>query len=155
SARDVCVLANALAQILFPYGSALGERVKFDGINYTVVGVLEPKGTMLGSGQDNFAVVPITTALNRYGGRWTSISILVQAPDQASYEDTVEQVRGIMRTLRKVPPGKPDDFEIFSNDSLIDQFKSFTLAARVGATVISSIALLAAGIGIMNIMLVS
>ena len=57
--------------------------------------------------------------------------------------------------LRKVPPGKKDDFEIFSNDSLISQFNSFTLAVRVGVAVISSISLLAAGIGIMNIMLVS
>ena len=68
---------------------------------------------------------------------------------------TPEEVRGILRVLRKVPPGKEDDFEIFSNDSMISQFNSFTLAVRVGVAVISSIALLAAGIGIMNIMLVS
>src|SRR5437667_1621947 len=49
SARDICVLGGALSKILFPFGSALGERVKLDGINYTVVGVLEPKGAMLGS----------------------------------------------------------------------------------------------------------
>ena len=57
--------------------------------------------------------------------------------------------------IRKVPPGEEDDFEIFSNDSLIAQFKTFTFTVRVGVAVISSIALLAAGIGIMNIMLVS
>jgi putative ABC transport system permease protein len=117
--------------------------------------VLEPKGTSLGGNQDNFVVVPVTTGLNRFG-RWNrSLNILVQARDQASYEDTVEQVRGIMRVIRKVPPGKEDDFEIFSNDSLIEQFKSFTMAVRLGVAVISSISLLAAGIGIMNIMLVS
>src|SRR3989454_8034465 len=60
-----------------------------------------------------------------------------------------------MRVLRKVPPGKEDDFEIFSNDSLIAQFNSFTMAVRLGVSLISSISLLAAGIGIMNIMLVS
>src|SRR5436190_11558853 len=47
-ARDVCVLGHKLAQILFPHGSAWGERIKFDGINYTVIGVLEPKGASLG-----------------------------------------------------------------------------------------------------------
>ena len=99
--------------------------------------------------------MPLTTGLNRYGRTWRSLSILVQARDQASYEDTVEQVRGILRAARKVPPGKEDDFEIFSNDSLIGQFNSFTLTVRYGVTVVSSIALLAAGIGIMNIMLVS
>src|SRR5439155_10155280 len=136
-------------------GSALGERIKLDGINYTVVGVLQSKGEMLGGNQDNFAVIPITTGLNRYGRSWRSLSILVQARDQAGYDDTVEQVRGVLRAIRKVEPGKEDDFEIFSNDSLISQFQSFTLTVRVGVAVVSSIALIAAGIGIMNIMLVS
>jgi putative ABC transport system permease protein len=153
--RDVCVLGNGLAKTVFPRGSPLGERLKINGINYTVVGVLAPKGGQLNGDQDNFAVVPLTTGMNRFG-RWRrSLSILVQARDQASYEDTVEQVRGILRVVRKVPPGKEDDFELFSNDSMISQFNSFTMAVRVGVSAVSSISLLAAGIGIMNIMLVS
>ncbi|MBI4324625.1 MAG: ABC transporter permease [Chloroflexi bacterium] len=155
SAHDVCVLGHGLAKTLFPFGSPLDERVKINGINYLVVGVLEPKGAALGGDQDNFAVIPITTGLNRFGYAWRSLSILVQARDQASYDDTVEQVRGLLRTIRKVPPGKEDDFEVFSNDSLITQFKTFTKAVRIGVAVVSSIALIAAGIGIMNIMLVS
>jgi putative ABC transport system permease protein len=156
-ARDVCVLGASLAKSIFPLGSAVGERLKINGFNYTVIGVLAPKGGSLGGDQDNFAVVPITAGLNHFGvSQWArSLNILVQARDQDSYEDTVEQVRGIMRVLRKVPPGKEDDFEIFSNDSLIAQFNSFTMAVRLGVSLISSIALLAAGIGIMNIMLVS
>jgi putative ABC transport system permease protein len=126
-----------------------------DGINYTVVGVLEPKGAALGGEQDNFVIIPLSTGLNRYGRLWSSLSILVQAENQATYDDTVEQVRGILRTVRKVEPGAEDDFEIFSNDSLIQQFKNFTFIVRVVVAVVSSIALLAAGVGIMNIMLVS
>jgi putative ABC transport system permease protein len=155
NARDVCVLGSGLAKTVFPFGSAVGERLKINGINYTVVGVLESKGGTSNGDQDNFAVVPITTALNRFG-RWAwSLTILVQARDVASYDDTVEQVRGILRVARKVPPGAEDDFELFSNDSIIAQFNSFTMAVRIGITVVSSIALIAAGIGIMNIMLVS
>lgn len=155
SARDVVVVAAAVARTLFPFGSALGDRVKVDGINYTVVGVLESKGASLGGDQDNFVIIPITTGLNRYGRIWASLSILVQAASQEAYEDTVEQVRGILRAVRKVEPGVEDDFEVFSNDSLIKQFQNFTLTVRIVVAVISSIALLAAGIGIMNIMLVS
>jgi putative ABC transport system permease protein len=99
-------------------------------------------------------VIPLTTALDRYG-RERTLTIQVQAWNQASFEDTIEQARGILRTIRRVPPGAEEDFEIFSNDSLIAQFRNFTMAVRAGAGVISSIALLAAGIGIMNIMLVS
>jgi putative ABC transport system permease protein len=152
--RHVCVLGNSLAKTVFPRSSAVGERLKINGINYDVVGVLEAKGAQVGGDQDNFAVVPITTGLNRFG-RWRSLNILVQARDQTAYEDTVEEVRGLLRVIRRVPPGKEDDFEVFSNDSLISQFNAFTLAVRVGVSAISSIALLAAGIGIMNIMLVS
>ena len=153
--RDVCVLGSILATNIFPNRSAVGEQVKIDGINYNVVGVLAPKGGALGGDQDNFAVVPLTTGLNRYG-RWNrSLNILVQARDQASYAATVEEVRGLMRVTRKVPPGEEDDFETISNDSMIGQFNTFTAAVRIGVAIVSSIALLAAGVGIMNIMLVS
>jgi putative ABC transport system permease protein len=160
NARDVCVLGHALAETVFPFGSAVGERLKLNGVDYAVVGVLAPKGGALGGEQDNFAVIPLTTALNRFGRRWRSLMIrglriLVQAPNAASYEDCVEQVRGILRVARKVPPGAEDDFEIFSNDSLIAQFNSFTRKVRIGVAIVSSVALIAAGVGIMNIMLVS
>jgi putative ABC transport system permease protein len=155
SARNVCVLGHSLKKKLFPFGgSPLGEVVKFEGINYKVVGYLEPKGSMFGE-QDNFIAIPLTTGLNRFGREWRSLAIYVQARGAPAYEDTVEQVRGALRSIRKVPPGEEDDFEIFSNDTLIAQFRGLTLAVRVGVAIISSIALLAAGIGIMNIMLVS
>jgi putative ABC transport system permease protein len=155
SARAVVVLAANVAKVLFPFGSPLGERVKVDGVYYQVIGVLEPKGAALGGEQDNFVIIPLSTGLNRYGRIWSSLSILVQAEGPETYDDTVEQVRGILRAVRKVEPGVEDDFEIFSNDSLIQQFKTFTFTVRVVVAVVSSIALLAAGVGIMNIMLVS
>jgi putative ABC transport system permease protein len=155
NARSVCVLGSALAKTVFPFGSALGEQLKINGVNYTIIGVLAPKGGSVGGNQDNFAVVPLTTALHRYGLRWRGLSILVQARSAAAYADCEEQVRGILRMARKVPPGKDDDFELYSNDSLIKQFETFTRAVRIGVMVVSSIALIAAGIGIMNIMLVS
>lgn len=155
NARDVCVLADGLARTLFPFGSPVGEKLKIDGINYNVVGVLVPKGATIDGSQDNFVIIPLTTGLNRFGNWWRSLTILVQARDKESYDDCVEQVRGILRVARKVPPGEEDDFELFSNDSLITQFDNFTRTVRIGVAVVSSIALLAAGIGIMNIMLVS
>ena len=155
SVRHVCVLGYGLATNIFPNSSPLGEAVKIDGINYTVVGVLESKGSAMGGDQDNFAVVPLTTCLNRYGRWWRSLNILVQAPSRATYDATVDEVRSLMRIIRRVPPGKEDDFEIASNNSMIEQFKKFTQTVRIGVMLISGIALLAAGIGIMNIMLVS
>jgi putative ABC transport system permease protein len=153
--RDVCVLGGKIAETLFPHSSPLGERLKIDGINYTIIGVLKARGGSVGGDQDNFVVVPITTGLNRYG-RWSrSLNVLVSAPDADAYDATVEDIRGSLRAIRKTPPGADDDFDIVSNDSLIAQFNNFTRAVRIGVAFVSSIALLAAGIGIMNIMLVS
>jgi putative ABC transport system permease protein len=155
SARNVCVIGSTVAKKLFPHSSAVGDRVKYRGINYAVIGVLESKGQALGSDQDTFVAIPITTGLNRHGAMFRSLNILIQAQSEKLLDDTIEQVRGVLRAIRKVPPQDEDDFEIFTSDSLINQFRSLTFAARTGAAVISSIALLAAGIGIMNIMLVS
>jgi len=154
AARAVCVLGADLATKLFPFGSALGDTVRYRGAPYTVVGVLEAKGAMFGQSQDNFLAIPIQTALNRFG-RELSLQIQVQARDEASYAATVEQTRGILRSIRKVGPGDDDDFEIVSNDSIVTQFRNITENLRIGSAVVSSIALVAAGIGIMNIMLVS
>ncbi len=153
--HDVCVLGNGLSTNLFPNYSPINERIKFNGINYTVIGVLAPKGALAGGNQDNFLVIPITTGMNRYAQPHWTVDILVQARSQKEYDDTVEEVRSILRTIRKVEPTKEDDFEIYSNDSLLSQVNSFTFAVRIGVMLISSISLIAAGIGIMNIMLVS
>jgi len=155
NARDVCVLGSKLAESLFPHTPALGAPLKINGINYTVIGIVEPSGATLGGNQDNFAVIPITTGLNRYGRLARSINVLVEAKSASTYDATVEEVRSALRVIRKVPPGKEDDFDIFSNDSMIAQFNDFTRAVRIGVALISAIALVAAGIGIMNIMLVS
>jgi putative ABC transport system permease protein len=96
----------------------------------------------------------VTTGLNRYG-RQRDLAILVQAADEATFADAIEEARGVLRTIRKVPPGEEDDFELFTSDSLIQQFAKVTFAVRAGLALVSSIALLAAGVGIMNIMLVS
>lgn len=154
--RNVMVLGSDLAADLFPFGSAVGQRVTFDTIDYTVVGVLQKRGSMSGSHQDEFGLIPVTTGISRYEDpRWLDLTIFVRAPSPEKYNDTVDQVRGILRLIRKVGPGEDDDFEVISADSLMSQMEGFTRNLRIGITVVSSIALLAAGIGIMNIMLVS
>jgi putative ABC transport system permease protein len=154
--RKVMILGKALAEKLFPPSiNPLGESVRADGSVYQVIGVFESKGGALGGNQDNFGAIPITTYMHKYGKATRSVNIMVKAINRESMEDAIEQVRLILRTARKVPPGAEDDFAWFSNDSLIKQFDEFTLYLRLGVMLISFIALLAAGVGIMNIMLVS
>ena len=154
SGRLVCVLGFDLAAKLFPRGSPLSESVKFQGISYKVVGVLAQRGALFGQSRDNFIAIPLGTARRLYGEN-LSVQLQIQAPNRDTYAEMVEQARGVLRTMRQVPPGDDDDFEIVSNESAVSQFRSLTSAIRLGVAAISSIALIAAGIGIMNIMLVS
>ena len=152
--RDVAVLGNDVLQKLFPQINPIVEQILIDGHKYTVIGYLEPQGSIFGRAPDNFVAIPLSVFATYYG-RERPTHIMVKALSKEVYEDAMEEVRSILRTLRKVPPGKEDDFAIFSNDSLIKQFDELTFYIKVGVAFISFIALLAAGVGIMNIMLVS
>jgi len=152
--KKVAVLGMGVVEKIFPKTDPLGQTIRVDGHEYQVVGVIQPQGGMLGGNQDNFVTVPLTAFFDVYG-KDREIHIMVQASSRETYDDCIEQVRGILRTARQVAPGEEDDFSIFSNDSLIEQFNSVTEYVRLGIMLISAIALVAAGVGIMNIMLVS
>jgi putative ABC transport system permease protein len=154
SADRVVVLADGVVKKIFPTGNPIGELVRIDGKQFKVIGTLAPKGAILGGNQENFVVIPITTLMNLYGKEW-SLNIMVTAKDQESYNEVLEVSRGILRIIRQVPPGEPDDFEIFSNETLISTFNDMTFMIKIGTLGIACIALIAAGVGIMNIMLVS
>ncbi len=98
--------------------------------------------------------MPITKTLEIYG-KDVSINISVQAKSRETYNDCMENIINTFRIIRKVKPGEENNFEIFSNESLIASVNNFTKYFKYGAGFISFIALFAAGIGIMNIMLVS
>ncbi|HLF15449.1 MAG TPA: ABC transporter permease [Bacteroidota bacterium] len=155
-ARKVVILGIGLREKLIPANiNPIGQQVRVDGQIYRVIGVFEKKASMFESDPDNFCVVPITAFFQVYGKYVRSINIMVKARGQEVYNDCLEQSRAILRVARQVPPGEADDFEYFSNEAIINQFNEITFGFRMGVLVISSIALLAAGIGIMNIMLVS
>ncbi len=155
-ARKVIILGVGVREKLIPRNiDPIGQQVRVDGHIYNVIGVFEKKGSLFEDNPDNFCVIPITAFFQVYGKTVRSINIMVKAKSQESYDDCLEQCRAILRVARNVPPGEPDDFEFFSNEAIIAQFNDITSGFRTGVLVISSIALLAAGIGIMNIMLVS
>ncbi|MBM4161465.1 MAG: FtsX-like permease family protein [Ignavibacteria bacterium] len=150
----VVVLGNDVVQKLFPVGGAVGSDIRIRNEPFRVIGTFEPKGSAFGGDSDNMVVVPLNTFLSLYG-KDRSLRILVKAKSPEVYDECVDEARLILRTSRKVDPAEEDDFSIFSNDSLIDTFNEFTLYVKLGIGFISFIALLAAGVGIMNIMLVS
>ncbi len=153
--NDVCVLGDDVTQKIFPNINPIGLTVRVDGYPLRVIGTLEKQPEFFGQSMDNYIVMPITSFQSMYGRRSRSISISVQSFSKDDYNAAMEAATGYMRTIRKVPAGEDNDFDIFSNESLVGQINDITSGVKIGAVVVSIIALLAAGVGIMNIMLVS
>jgi putative ABC transport system permease protein len=114
----------------------------------------------MGSNYDNYLLMPITTFQQDYGmrdnsGRERSVNITVRAKSPDLVADALAETRAVMRKMRGLKPDQEDDFTIFTNDSRIKIFNNTTAGIKTGAFVIGIIALIVAGIGIMNIMLVS
>jgi putative ABC transport system permease protein len=154
-ARNVVVIGRDIQRRIFPVEDPLGKVIKINDKNFTVIGVLAAKGSAFGGSQDDLVLTPITRFFANYGYVNRSVSIATQSVSQADYERTLNAAVSAMRIARSLKPGVENDFEIYSNDSLVAAFASVADAVRAGAFVISSVALLAAGVGIMNIMLVS
>mgnify|MGYP001212568729 FL=1 len=153
--RNVTILGPDIVDILFPFEDPLGKAIKIKGIDYTVIGVTERKGQAFGRSQDYFVLIPISLYIQRFSSKWTSLGIVFEAESADMYEKTMDEAIGLMRVVRKVPVGEENDFSIISNEELMETFAGFTGGIKIFAGSVSVIALLVAGIGIMNIMLVS
>lgn len=149
------VVGQDIVKKLFKNLDPVGQEVKIDGNVFRIIGVTEEKGEMFGQSMDNFVIVPITTFQMLYGNEEESVTITVKIPDLDEMDNLVDKAKGVFRYIRKVPAGEENDFEVFSNDAIMENVNNITAGFRVGSIVIAAIALLAAGVGIMNIMLVS
>lgn len=154
-ARPVVVIGGDIESKLFPQENPLGRNVRIAGRNYTVIGVFATKGSAFGGSNDDTSAIPISRYFADFGSSNRSIGISVQSRTQSTYDATLGKAVGVMRVVRGLDAEEPDDFDIYSNDSLTAAFTQVAGTIRIGALVISGIALVAAGVGIMNIMLVS
>jgi len=155
SARNTAVLGSELAATLFPSGENPQDKfIKVNGEIYTVTGVFDKKGAAFGQSQDNFMLIPITRYLDHINEK-SSLSITVEALSRKDYVLAIDRAIGAMRLARGLTIKESNDFEIRTNESLIDSFRDIQRAISTGAFIISFMALLTAGVGIMNIMLVS
>jgi putative ABC transport system permease protein len=153
--NDVCLLGNEVVEKIFPNTKPIGQTIRVNNYPLKVIGIIEKQPALFGESRDNYIIMPITKFQQLYGKVGRSINITVMAPSKAAYNETIEAAIGHMRTIRKVNPGEENDFDIFSNESIIGQINEMTGGVKIGALAVSIIALLAAGVGIMNIMLVS
>jgi len=149
------VLGMDAVEKLFPFKDPLGEFVKIKGIKFKVVGIIEELGQQtFGGSQDNVVVIPLS-AFETLFGRERSANLTISVKDVGKFEETKDQVIGVIRRERKVAPGEDNDFAIFSNDSLVDTFRGIANQVQVVAALLGMVSLLVGSIGVMNIMLVT
>ncbi len=161
---NVVVLGKDTRETLFGDASGMGQRVHVGGIPFTVIGEYEPKGRMLGNNFDEVATVPYTT-MDKYfpapddAPLWFPkrgelfLDAIAESPELSDVAQ--QQIIEVLRIRRHLPSNKSNDFVVFTDDAFMSLYNAVTGGIFALMGLISSIALLVGGIGVMNIMLVA
>jgi putative ABC transport system permease protein len=153
--RPVCVIGTEVATNLFKRDSPLGKRVVVGGQNFEVVGVLERQGTFLGLvSLDNQIIVPMKQFVASF---WNNpdCTVRVKVQDISMLEESKEEIRSAMRSIRRLAPSEEDDFGINQQDQFVRMFRQLGGTIAAIGLFITGLSLFVGGIGIMNIMFVS
>lgn len=150
--RRVVLLGWEVANRLFKETDPIDKEVTVGGVHFRVVGVAEKKGSLFGSGQDEYAVVPLGTLRQFFGGR-QSLLLTMKPAHPSLAKAAMEETRVAMRVERGLKPSERDNFGLFSSETFLKLYDSITkniFAVLIGVVALS---LVVGGIVIMNIML--
>src|SRR5437867_768553 len=152
--RFVCVVGAEVADKLFESVDPVGREVRIHGERFTIVGVVAPKGRILGQSFDGFVMLPFTTFESMYGRRQTT-TISVKMPEAAGVADGMARAEEAMRVAHRLRPNETDNFSIETSDALVSFWKSLTSVLFSVVPAVVGIGIVVGGIVIMNIMLMS
>jgi putative ABC transport system permease protein len=155
SASPACVIGMDIVDNLLPGVDPVGKEIRWNNFPCMVIGVGKKEGSSLGTSLDNWLILPLTTYQKDFGSQTDSLRITVRAGSAAKIQDTVDEVRQIMRGRHHLNYNAKDDFAIETSDSFLSLWKDISSSFFVVIIAISSISLVVGGIVIMNIMLVS
>ena len=151
----VAIVGCDIVENMLGAGDPLGKEIRVDGAPYTVIGVGECQGKLMGQSMDNWVAVPLTTFLHSHGSQG-SLSIFVNAGGGGAVMDAVsDELRTIMRARRHLAPGAPDSFSIDTSATFQNLLGKILNSFGAVVAAIAGISLVIGGIVIMNIMLVS
>jgi putative ABC transport system permease protein len=156
ASQAVCVVGDEIRATFFPGGSPIGKKIKVQGVDFTIVGLQEKLGSAFGRSQDNQVYIP-TTVFARIFPTAQTLNVFGRPRPESglTLEDGLDITRAALRSRFKTRPGKPDNFDFLTPDSIrgfIEQILGLIAAVVVPVTAIS---LVVGGIVVMNIMLVS
>src|SRR5581483_1882335 len=151
----VCILGPTVQTALFGSDHAVGKEIRIHNLPMRVIGILEPRGSMLGMDADDIVYVPYNTFARRISGNDRLGAIMFSALSQDEIDDAKEQATQVLRQRRHILPGEDDDFVVRDPREMASVLESVTGALTILLSGIAAISLLVGGIGIMNIMLVS
>lgn len=158
SGREVCVVGTDMLKNLFGGASsdrALGQELRVAGRPFTIIGVLEPLGSILGFSRDNVVYIPYATYEKAYGAR-RSLVVFIQVPEAEHLEAAEDQVRTIMVNRRGRPTDDEDEgFALETQDVFLNLYGSATSNIYIVTIGVAAVSLVVGGIVVMNIMLVS
>ena len=152
SARPVTVVGWQIADRLFGDLDPIDKIIQIEGVHFRIVGVSAKRGSLLGQPQDEFAIIALGQFRMIYGSQ-RSLSLSVRPRDVAQIGQAIDEVTVALRAARQLKPKQPDNFGIFTSDTILDIYHSATngiFAVLVGVVALS---LVVGGIVIMNIML--
>ncbi len=151
----VCVLGHKVAQELFGEIPAVGKDVKLEGKSFAVVGVMEERGTLGFMEADSQVIIPLSTAMGRLFGQKYLSMLVVQCVDARALPAGIERIKKTLRSAHHIKAGDPDDFTVFTQEQMKQQFGQVAKIFAIVLYSIAGISLVVGAIGIMNIMLVS
>ena len=155
SAAPVCVLGREVLRKLECDESLVGDYVIIDSQRFQVIGLLEAKGSFMGDNQDELICIPWTTAVKMYPEGRDYLAFYVEAAGEDKIPNAEGQLVRILRQRHAIKPGEANDFGLFKQDQILQEFNRVRVIATSVLSGIVSISLLVGGIGIMNVMLVS
>jgi putative ABC transport system permease protein len=151
----VCVLGREVVRKLRADDEIVGQSLLLNGRRFRVVGILEEKGSFLGSSQDDLVLIPYTTAMKLYPDARRRMAVTAQAIDAKAVPEARAQIVSLLRRRHGLSAHQPNDFQVRTQDEILEAFTSMSLIATAVLAGIVGISLLVGGIGIMNVMLVS